>query len=144
MGEVAAAVVLLPHDGLTDIAVEEEPRAVLGEPFDGLGEIGVAEGLAGFEQRAAGREDLGNAGGRVEDRGDDGEEVSLERGERKPAARGAYRWLHQSLHRQAAELLMHGEDAWHHPRRGARAQADMELLLGRTEIGVDGIEVDLA
>ena len=57
MGEVAAAVVLLPHDGLTDIAVEEEPRAVLGEPFDGLGEIGVAEGLAGFEQRAAGRED---------------------------------------------------------------------------------------
>ena len=42
MGEVAAAVVLLPDDGLTDIAVEEEPRAILREPFDGLGKIGVA------------------------------------------------------------------------------------------------------
>ena len=42
MGEIAAAVVLLPDDGLSDIAVEEEPRAILREPFDGLGKIGVA------------------------------------------------------------------------------------------------------
>ena len=39
---------LLAHDGLADIAVDEEPRAVLGEPFERLGEIGVAEGLAGL------------------------------------------------------------------------------------------------
>ena len=62
MGEIAAAAVLLLDDGLADIAVEEEPRAVLGKPFDGLGEIGVAEGLAGFEQRAVRRKDLRNAG----------------------------------------------------------------------------------
>src|SRR6185503_6983782 len=94
--EVAAAVVLLAHDGLTDIAVEEEPRAVLREPFDGLGKIGVAEGLAGLEQRAPWRKNPGNVGGRIEDRGDNGEEVSLEGGERKSTARRAYRWLHQS------------------------------------------------
>ena len=144
MGEVAAAVVLLPDDGLSDIAVEEEPRAILREPCDGLGKISVAECLAGFEQRASGRENLRNAGGRVEDRGDDGEEVSLERRERETSARGAHRWLNQPFHRQAAKRLMHGEDARHDAWGGARAQADMELLLGRAEIGMDGIEVDLA
>ena len=144
MGEIAAAVVLLLDDGLANIAVEKQTRAILGEPFDGLGKIGVAEGLAGFQQRAVWREDTGNGRGRIEDRGDDGEEIGLERRERKSAARRAYRWLDQPLHRQAAKLFMHGEDAGHHAWGRARAQADMKLLLGWAEIGMDRIEVDLA
>ena len=84
------------------------------------------------------------ARGRGEDRRDDGEEISLEHGERESSARGTHRRLDQALDRQPAELLMHCEEAGHNAWRGARANADVELLLGRPEIGVDGIEVDVA
>src|SRR6476646_12296515 len=144
MDEIAAAVALLLDHGLTHVAVEKEARAVLGKPFQDLAEIRVAEGLAGFEQRPVRRKNLRCAWARGEDRRNDGEEISLKCGQRESSARGAHRRLDQALHRQPAELLMHGENAGHHARRGARANADVELLLDRSEIGVDVIEVDVA
>src|SRR5581483_12178558 len=75
MGEIAALVARLRGDGLTDVAVDEEPRAVLGKPFERLGKLLVAEGGAGLHQLTAGRKDRGHAGTRGQDRGDDGEEI---------------------------------------------------------------------
>ena len=131
------------HDGVADIAVEEEPRAVLGEPGERLGKLLVAEGLAGLHQLAARREDLRDAFARGEDRGDDGEEIGLELGQGEACARRPHRRLDQALHRQPAQRLVHGEEAGHHAGGRARSEPDMELLLGRAEIGVDGKELDL-
>src|SRR5262245_64208884 len=39
---------------------------------------------------------------------------------------------------------MYGKEPRHHAWRGARARTDIELLLDRTEIGIDRVEVELA
>ena len=144
LGELAAGRQRLRHDGLADIAVQEEPRAVLGEPFEAFGKLGVAEGLAGRHRLAARREDARHALAGGQDRGDHGEEIGLERAQRETCAASAHRRLDQALHRQLAERRVDGEQARHHAGRGARAEPDMKLLLGRAEIGVDRKELDLA
>ena len=131
------------HDGLADIAVEEQPRAVLGEPGKHFGKLFVAEGLAGLHQLAARREDLRDAFARGENGGDDGEEIGLELGQGEACPRRPHRGLDQAFHREPAQRLVHGEEAGHHAGRRARPEPDMELLLGRAKIGVDGKELDL-
>src|SRR5581483_2344430 len=143
-GEIAAQLARLRNDGLPHVAVDEESRAVLGEPFERLGELLVAEGRASLHQRAAGGEDRRRAGACGQDRGDDGEEIGLKLGQRKSLARGAYGGLDEALHRHPAQRLVDGEEAGHDARRGTRAEPDVELLLGGAEIGVDRIEGDLA
>ncbi len=143
-GEVPAEIAGLCDDRLAHVAVDKEARAVLGEPFERLAKTFVAEGVARYRcSLPFGREDLARAFALFEDRGDDGEEVGLEAGERKTLARGAHRRLHQALHGQAAERLVHGEQALCRARCGAGPQPDMELLGGGAEIGVDGEEFDL-
>ena len=78
-GELAAGSKRLRHDGRTDIAVQEEARAVFGEPFQALGKLGVAEGLTGHHRFAVRREDARHALAGGQDRGDHGEEIGLER-----------------------------------------------------------------
>ena len=134
----------LRDDGLAHVAVDEEPRAVFREPFERLAKLLVAESRPRYHRLAVRREDAGDALARGEDRGDHGEEIGLELGKRKSLARRAHRGLDQALHRQRAQRLVHGEEAGHDTRRRARSRPDMELLLGRTEIGIDGIDRDLA
>ena len=43
MGEIAAMIARLRDDGLAHVAVDEEPRAIFGEPFERLGKLLVAE-----------------------------------------------------------------------------------------------------
>ncbi len=144
LGELAAGRQRLGDDGLTDIAVQEEARAVLGEPFEAFGKLRVAEGLAGRHRLAVRREDARHAFAGGQDRGDHGEEIGLERAQRETCACRAHRRLDQAPHRQRAERCVDGEQARHHAGRGARAEPDMKLLLGGAEIGVDREEFDLA
>jgi hypothetical protein len=143
IGQVPAKSERLPDDGLAHVAINKEPRAILGEPLKRLGELFVAEGFAGLHQLAARCENLRDAGACREDRRDDGEEIGLEVAQGEASARRPHCRLDQALHRQFAQRLVHGEETGHHAGGGTRSEADMELLLSGAEIGVDGKELDL-
>ena len=87
IGEIAALLARLRHDRPADIAIDEQPRAILGEPFESLGKLIVAENGARLHRLAGGGEDARDIRARGQDRGDDGEQIGLEVGERK-ALRG--------------------------------------------------------
>src|SRR6516165_9235245 len=133
----------LRHDCVAHVAVDEQPRTILREPFKRLGESLVAKGPSGLHQLAARCEDLGYATACGEDRGDDGEEVGLEFGQGETFARGTHRRLDQTFHWQRAKCLVPQEQPWHRARRRTGSKPDIELLLGRTEIGIDREERNL-
>jgi DNA-binding transcriptional LysR family regulator len=144
IGEIAALLARLRHDRPTDITIDEQPRAILGQPFESLGKLIVAENGARLHRLAGGGEDARDIRARGQDRGDDGEQIGLEVGERKALPGGAHGRFDQTLHRQSAQSLVQREQAGHHAWRGARAKSDMELLLGGSKIGVDREEIDFA
>ena len=117
--QIAAKGGRLSHDRLADVAIHEQPRAVLGEPFERLGEAGIAEGVARLEQPAFRREDPPRAVARHKDRRDHREQIGLELREREALAGRAHRGLHQPPHGQPAEVMMEREETRHDARRGA-------------------------
>src|SRR5262249_60883317 len=88
---VASSVTLLPEDRHAHIAAHEQPHTIRGEPVYGLGEIGVAESLAGGKQLSARREDLLDARSGGQDRRRGRGEISLESSQRENLTSGARR-----------------------------------------------------
>ena len=144
IGEIASLLARLRYDRPADITIDKQPRAILGQPFESLGKLIVAENGARLHRLAGGGEDARDIRARGQDRGDDGEQIGLEVGERKALPGGAHGRFDQTLHRQSAQSLVQREQAGHHAWRGARAKSDMELLLGGSKIGVDREEIDFA
>src|SRR5262245_35432064 len=87
--EMTAALDLFGNDGAADIAIDKETRSVFGDPFEAIAELPVAEDFARCHRLAARREDAFHARARGQDRGDDGEEIGLERAQRKTGPRRA-------------------------------------------------------
>ena len=144
MGEMAAGLQRLGHDGLADIAIQEQPRAVLGKPFEAFGKLGVAKGLAGLIGLPFGAKMRATLCAGGQDRGDHGEEIGLERAQRETCAAARTAGSTRRFIGSLQSACVDGEQARHHAGRGARAEPDMELLLGGAEIGVDRKELDLA
>ena len=133
----------LRNNSLADIAIDKEPRTVLGQPFQRLGKAVIAEGFARLHELAVCCEDRAGAFALSQDWRDDREEVGLKTVQRKTLARGAGGGLHQALHRQARVSLVHGEQALRDTGRGRGPKADMKLLGGGAEIGLNGKERNL-
>src|SRR4029077_18094782 len=100
LGKVASLLLRLRNDCLADIAIDEEARALFGEPFKTFGELLVAECCTDLHQPAAGGENFRNPFARGEDRRDHCEEIGLEIRQRETLLRGADSGLGATLARQ--------------------------------------------